>query len=94
MSWLPVGRHQYVVSDAGHAAGQKGYCTDCVGDSSKPEYSYRATVKGTVKELGDRSKGVSGMPILKNIQVLDESVECEITVVNPSSVISVIKMFN
>ena len=71
------------VLDAGFAAGQEGYCTGCTGDESKPEYGFRATVKGTVKELGDGSDGPSGTPVLENIEVLDESEECEQTIVNP-----------
>ncbi|KAL7529281.1 hypothetical protein ACHAXR_002878 [Thalassiosira sp. AJA248-18] len=63
---------------AGRAAGQSGYCSSCAGDSdAHPEYGYRATVKGTVKEMGDGSDGVTGSPILTNIELLDESVGCE-----------------
>ncbi|KAL7541591.1 hypothetical protein ACHAWF_006979 [Thalassiosira exigua] len=69
---------------AGSAAGQQGYCEVCTGDESKPEYGFRATVKGTVKELGDGSDGITGTPVLENITVIDESVEqCETTVANP-----------
>lgn len=63
---------------AGRAAGQNGYCSTCDGDSdAHPEYGYRATVKGTVKEMGDGSDGVTGSPILTNIELLDESVGCD-----------------
>ena len=33
------------VLDAGFAAGQKGYCSGCSGDESKPENGFTATVK-------------------------------------------------
>ena len=72
------------VLEAGFAAGQEGYCTGCTGDESAPEYGYRATVRGTVKELGDGSNGVTGTPVLEDITLLDESEECETpTVVEP-----------
>eukprot|EP00584_Thalassiosira_punctigera_P019506 CAMPEP_0172555966 /NCGR_PEP_ID=MMETSP1067-20121228/62037_1 /TAXON_ID=265564 ORGANISM="Thalassiosira punctigera, Strain Tpunct2005C2" /NCGR_SAMPLE_ID=MMETSP1067 /ASSEMBLY_ACC=CAM_ASM_000444 /LENGTH=646 /DNA_ID=CAMNT_0013344617 /DNA_START=62 /DNA_END=2002 /DNA_ORIENTATION=- len=67
------------VIQAGLAAGRKGTCTDCTGDNTKPEFGYRATVKGKVKELGNENVA----PILENIQVLDASVECETTIVPP-----------
>ncbi|KAL7537848.1 hypothetical protein ACHAWF_005918 [Thalassiosira exigua] len=72
------------VVEAGSAAGQKGYCSICTGDESKPEYGFRATVKGVVKELGDGSSGITGAPILENITVVDESVEkCSTAAADP-----------
>jgi len=79
------------VYQAGIAVGQNdGYCTDCTGDETAPQSGYRATVKGTIKELGDGSDGPLGAPLLENIEVLDASVECDIpTVVNPVCMSSV-----
>ena len=68
---------------AGLAAGQKGGCTDCTGDSSKPTHGFRATVKGTVKQLGDGTDGITGTPILENVQVLDDGLVCETSTVSP-----------
>jgi len=72
------------VIQAGLAAGRKGYCTDCTGDSSKPEYGYQATVRGTVKELGDGTSGITGAPLLENIEMLDASVDCETSTTPPN----------
>eukprot|EP00956_Cyclotella_meneghiniana_P021599 scaffold39508_cov72-Cyclotella_meneghiniana.AAC.1 len=36
-----------------------------------------ATVKGTVSELGDGSSGVTGMPVLTNIEILSSDETCE-----------------
>ncbi|KAL7546815.1 hypothetical protein ACHAWF_014989, partial [Thalassiosira exigua] len=76
------------ITDAGVAAvsatGQQGYCEVCTGDELKPEYGFWATFKGTVKELGDGSDGITGTLVLENITVVDESVEqFETTVANP-----------
>ena len=73
------------VLDAGLPAGRYSStgCTDCTGDDTKPEFGYRATVRGTIKELGDGSDGVEGTPVIENIEVLDESVECETDTVEP-----------
>ena len=73
------------VYQAGIAVGRDDeYCTDCTGGEDAPQSGYRATVKGTVKELGDGTSGPLGAPLLENIEVLDASVECDIpTVVNP-----------
>ena len=38
---------------------------------------FLATVKGTVKELGDGSFSAAGPPLLTDYQVLDDSVGCE-----------------
>lgn len=71
------------VLTAGRAAGSRFgssthyTCNTCSGDASKPVSGYRATVKGTVKELGDGKEGVNGQPLLTNIQLLDASVECD-----------------
>jgi hypothetical protein len=72
-----------VVMAAGRAAGSKESssthitCKTCSGDASKPVSGYRATVKGTVKDLGDGSSvGVSGQPMLNNIEILDFEVGC------------------
>ena len=64
---------------AGRAVGKSGNCGTCTGEMDMdPEYGYRATVKGTVKELGDGSSdGVTGTPILTNVQMLDQSVGCD-----------------
>jgi len=63
---------------AGRGKGKMGYCTSCGGGmDTDPEYGYRATVKGTVKELGDGTTGlVTSTPMLTNIEVLDDTVEC------------------
>ena len=71
-----------VVIDAGRAAGSSEKsnthitCSTCTGDASKPSAGYRATVKGTVKDLGDGSSGVLGQPMLSNIELLDFDVGC------------------
>ena len=69
----------------GSAVADDGYCTGCLNESSDaPTEGFRATIKGTVKELGDGSASLSGVPVLENIEVLDESVVgCETTIVNP-----------
>ena len=51
-------------------------CSTCSGPDNNPIAGYRATVKGTIKELGDGSQSVSGQPLLTNIQMLDASEEC------------------
>lgn len=51
-------------------------CRTCTGPDNNPIAGYRATVKGTIKELGDGSQSVSGQPLLTNIQMFDASVEC------------------
>lgn len=71
------------VLTAGRAAGSNvksdthELCNTCSGVASAAVAGYRATVKGTVKELGDGSKSVTGQPLLTNIQMLDTSVVCE-----------------
>lgn len=70
------------VMAAGQATGQQGYCSSCTGDSSSPDFGYQATVKGTVSELGDGSDGVSGTPMLTNIEMLSSDVVCE-SAINP-----------
>ena len=62
---------------AGLAAGRRGTCTDCTGDDTKPNFGYKATIKGTIKDMGDGSDGTSGAPLLENIEVWDASVGCE-----------------
>ncbi|KAK1737500.1 cytochrome b561 and DOMON domain-containing protein [Skeletonema marinoi] len=52
-------------------------CDTCSGGASDAVAGYRATVKGTVKEMGDGTKSVTGQPLLSNIQMLDASVVCE-----------------
>lgn len=52
-------------------------CNTCSGGASAEAAGYRATVKGTVKELGDGTKTVTGQPLLTNIQMLDSSVVCD-----------------
>ena len=71
------------VLSAGQAAGQEGYCTTCTGDASAPEYGWLATVKGTVSELGDGSSGVTGTPILTNIEILSSDETCEEATIPP-----------
>lgn len=67
---------------AGRAAGSSERstthitCRTCTGDASKPVAGYRATVRGTVKDLGDESSGVSGQPVLTSIELLDFEVGC------------------
>jgi len=68
---------------AASAAGQKGQCTACTGDETKPTNGYLATVKGTVSDLGDGSSAYTGTPILTDIQLLDPSVECETAAIPP-----------
>jgi len=71
------------VLTAGRAAGSNVKsdthfaCDTCSGGASAAVAGYRATVKGTVKELGDGTKSVTGQPLLTNIQMLDTSVVCE-----------------
>ncbi len=71
-----------VVINAGRAAGsgEKSTthitCRSCTGNASKPVSGYRATVKGIVKDLDDESSGVSGQPVLTNIELLDFEVGC------------------
>ena len=68
---------------AGRAAGSNAKsdshysCNTCSGAASDPVAGYRATVKGTVKELGDGTKSVTGQPLLTDIQMLDSGVVCE-----------------
>lgn len=71
------------VVSAGQAYGQQGYCTTCTGDASAPEYGWLATVKGTISELGDGSNGVTGTPLLSNIEILSSDEKCEKTTVPP-----------
>ena len=52
-------------------------CSTCFGPDENPIAGYRATVIGTVSELGDGSQSVSGQPLLTNIEMLDSSVECD-----------------
>lgn len=73
-----------VVMAAGRAAGSKESstthvtCRTCSGDASKPVSGYKATVKGTVKDLGDGSSvGVLGQPVLNNIELMDFEVGCD-----------------
>lgn len=71
-----------VVIAAGRAAGSSEksdthiICRTCTGDASKPVSGFRATVRGTVKDLGDGSSGVSGQPVLTNIELLDFEAGC------------------
>jgi hypothetical protein len=61
---------------SGRAAGSVADgCTTCTGDGMG-KMGYRATVKGTIKELGDGTQSVTGQPVLTDIQILDASVEC------------------
>ena len=71
------------VLSAGQAYGQQGYCTTCTGDASAPEYGWLATVKGTISELGDGSDGVTGTPVLTNIEILSSDESCETTTIPP-----------
>jgi len=68
---------------AGQAVGQQGYCTSCTGDSSAAEYGWLATVRGTVSELGDGSTGVTGTPLLTDIEILSSDEACETVTVSP-----------
>mmetsp|Transcript_6002 Transcript_6002/g.10092 ORF Transcript_6002/g.10092 Transcript_6002/m.10092 type:complete len:775 (-) Transcript_6002:103-2427(-) len=52
-------------------------CDTCSGGASAEVAGYRATVKGTIKELGDGTKSVTGQPLLTNIEMLDKSVVCD-----------------
>jgi len=64
------------VAASGRAAGSVADgCTTCSGDGMG-KMGYRATVKGTIKELGDGTESVTGQPVLTDIQMLDESVVC------------------
>ena len=78
------------IIQAGSAVGKKDdTCTTCTNTSaSAPTKGYKATIKGTVLELGsgsdeDGNVSVDSIPLLGNIQVLDASVGCERTIVNP-----------
>lgn len=62
---------------AGRATGKKGGCSTCTGDDSSPIAGYRATVRGTVKEMGDGTYSVGGAPVLSNVQLLDANVGCD-----------------
>eukprot|EP00956_Cyclotella_meneghiniana_P037439 scaffold138792_cov29-Cyclotella_meneghiniana.AAC.1 len=42
-----------------------------------------ATVKGTVSELGDGSSGVTGTPVLTNIEILSSDETCEEATIPP-----------
>ena len=66
---------------AGRAKGAQGFCQSCTGAQGSPEYGYRATIQGTVIELGDGTAGVSGAPLLEVTAVLDDSEVCETTAV-------------
>ena len=66
---------------AGRAKGAQGFCQSCTGAQGSPEYGYRATIQGMVKELGDGTAGVSGAPLLEVTAVLDDSEVCETTAV-------------
>mmetsp|Transcript_10875 Transcript_10875/g.17939 ORF Transcript_10875/g.17939 Transcript_10875/m.17939 type:complete len:632 (-) Transcript_10875:77-1972(-) len=61
-------------------------CDTCTGPDKNPTAGYRATIIGTVKELGEGmgrttgmpgTRSVLGTPILTNIQVLDSMVKCD-----------------
>mmetsp|Transcript_10310 Transcript_10310/g.15605 ORF Transcript_10310/g.15605 Transcript_10310/m.15605 type:complete len:314 (+) Transcript_10310:3-944(+) len=61
-------------------------CDTCTGPDGNPIAGYRATIVGTVKELGDgmgRMTGAPGArsvvetPVLTNVQVLDSTVSCD-----------------
>jgi hypothetical protein len=80
------------VLKAGRAHGttqrQPGFfsCSTCTGPNGNPIAGYRATIIGTVKELGNGmgriagfpgTKSVEETPILTNIQVLDSMVLCD-----------------
>ena len=43
----------------------------------------RATVMGTIKELGNGSDGIEGTPVIENVELLDEDVECEVESLPP-----------
>ena len=63
--------------------GNISHCSICSVDVAVPYRGYRATVKGTVKELGDGSIGISGTPILHDVEILDESIDCERPTIPP-----------
>ena len=61
-------------------------CSTCSGPDNNPIAGYKATIIGTVSELGDGmgrvtgapgAKSVAGTPVLTNIQVLDSMVACD-----------------
>ena len=62
---------------AGRAKGAQGFCSTCTGAQGNPEYGFRATIKGTVKELGDGTIGASGTPLLEVTEVSDDGEMCE-----------------
>ncbi|KAL7534607.1 hypothetical protein ACHAWF_004885 [Thalassiosira exigua] len=64
------------VLQVGRVTGRYGQCESCTGDDSKPEYGYRATIAGTVSDVGDGSDGVPGTPTLERITVQDKSIKC------------------
>lgn len=47
-------------------------CEDCEGDEDAPNRGLRATIRGTVKELGNGSASMSGTPIIGDIEVSEE----------------------
>ena len=58
--------------------GRRAYCSTCTNDDdSAPDYGLRLTIRGVVSELGDGTNQVSGQPLLSDIEVFDESEECE-----------------
>mmetsp|Transcript_13046 Transcript_13046/g.24918 ORF Transcript_13046/g.24918 Transcript_13046/m.24918 type:complete len:278 (+) Transcript_13046:232-1065(+) len=63
---------------AGRALGKRGGdCSTCTGEmGTGVQFGYRATVRGAVLEMGDGSDGVTGPPILTNIEILDENIGC------------------
>jgi len=64
-------------------------CSTCSGPDDNPIAGYKATIIGTVSELGDGmgrvtgapgADSVAGTPLLTNIQVLDSMVACDPTI--------------
>lgn len=66
------------VLEVGRSSGKMGYCSSCKGTGdANPDFGYQATVRGTVKELGDGTEGVTGTPVLTDFEMLDSSVGCD-----------------
>lgn len=53
-------------------------CVTCTNDNGNaPDSGMRLTIRGVVSELGDGSNEISGQPLLSDIEIFDESEECE-----------------
>lgn len=72
----------------GAKRGRPEPCSTCTNENENaPDAGVRLTIRGVVSDLGDGSNEVSGQPVLSDIEVFDDSEECETpapqTVCNP-----------